>query len=324
MSDNKLKRVFEWEEKIPKIGKKGYLFHDQIFVIKVESYKIIKISMSLKYDFPKKMYYYHLKAIEGVEFLSGLVDMRFKYSLNDEMQGTWSGKSVSLKKLKKTYILQAILQSSSHFNSIFVKGNVGRKVTYALSIEFELKNEDPSSKNYLKMHELLFMEKDLSDIKLICEEKTFQCHKIVLSCQSDVFKAMFKSGTKMVESESGEVKIKDVKVETLETMIYFIYHDKVMDEKMINSDLLILADRYNVRPLKASCVEYLAQNLSLENAIDVLISAHLTNQETLFNVAKNFVWDNKKNPVIINSWKEVEENDTNLVNKITKAMLSLE
>merc|ERR1719369_2319195 len=98
----------------------------------------------------------------------------------------------------------------------------------------------------------------------------------------------------MVESESGEVKIKDVKAETLETMIYFIYHDKVLDEKMINADLLILADRYNIQPLKASCVEYLSQNLSLENAVDVLVSAHLTNQETLFNMAKNFVWDNKK------------------------------
>merc|ERR1719187_623149 len=103
-------------------------------------------------------------------------------------------------------------------------------MTYGLSIEFELKKEDCSSKNYLKLPELLFMEKEWSDIKLVCDGKTFQCHKSVLSCQSDVFKAMFKSGTKMVESETGQVKIEDVKAETLETMIYFIYHDKVLDE----------------------------------------------------------------------------------------------
>merc|ERR1719510_1820735 len=130
---------------------------------------------------------------------------------------------------------------------------------------------------------------------------------------------MFDSKTKFVESESGEVKIDDVKADTLETMVYFMYHDKVLDEKMINADLLILADRYNVRPLTTVCVEYLEQNVFLENAVDVLVSAHLANQETLFNVAKNFVWDKKENSIIINSRKELGENDTTLVNKIMMA-----
>merc|ERR1719219_479558 len=108
---------------------------------------------------------------------------------------------------------------------------------------------------------------------------------------------MFKSGTKMVESESGEVKIEDVRTDTMETMIYFIYHDKVLDEKMINPDLLILAERYNIQPLTAVCVEYLRANLSVENALDVLVSADLTDKKALFDVATQFVLENRGNVI---------------------------
>ena len=56
----------------------------------------------------------------------------------------------------------------------------------------------------------------------------FDCHKLVLSCQSDVFCTMFSSRKwQMLESKTGEVKIHDVKPEVMETLIYFIYHDAI-------------------------------------------------------------------------------------------------
>ena len=70
---------------------------------------------------------------------------------------------------------------------------------------------------------------------------------------------MLKKETKMVESESAEVKIEKTKAETLENMIYFMYHDKV-DEKKINSDLLILADRYSKERMKVIRSHIMKQN----------------------------------------------------------------
>ena len=56
----------------------------------------------------------------------------------------------------------------------------------------------------------------------------FNCHKLVLSCQSDVFCTMFNVGKwKKLETKNGEVKIDDVKPEVMETLIYFIYHDAI-------------------------------------------------------------------------------------------------
>ena len=93
---------------------------------------------------------------------------------------------------------------------------------------------------------------------------------------------------------------------------------------MINADLLILAERYNVRPLTAVCVEYLEENLSVENALGVLVSANLTDKEALFDVASQFVWENRGNLAITDDWNELSENDPILINKIMKTMLKLE
>ena len=78
------------------------------------------------------------------------------------------------------------------------------------------------------------------------------------------------------EAESGELEIENFKPKTVEHMVYFMYHDNIMNEKNMDPDLLILADKYNVRGLMKYCVEYFEENLSLENALDVLVSTHLT------------------------------------------------
>ena len=39
----------------------------------------------------------------------------------------------------------------------------------------------------------LYAEKDFADVKIVCNEKTFACHKAVLSCQSKVFKTMIRN-----------------------------------------------------------------------------------------------------------------------------------
>ena len=88
-------------------------------------------------------------------------------------------------------------RSSIHpnFDSIFCNGNHGKKVTFSLSTIFDVLkiDEKPPMEKCLKLPEMLYMKKELSDIKLICGREIFECHKLVLSCQSDVFETMFKT-----------------------------------------------------------------------------------------------------------------------------------
>ena len=84
------------------------------------------------------------------------------------------------------------------------------------------------------------------DLRIICEEKVLECHKIVLCCQSDVFERML-SNKNTIEAKSNEVKINDLKPDTMEALLHFIYHDKVLEPKKINIELLCAADKYNIQ-----------------------------------------------------------------------------
>ena len=128
----------------------------------------------------------------------------------------------------------------------------------------------------------------------------------------------------MIEARSGVVEIEDFKAEAVETMIYFMYNDSVMDKKMINTDLLRLAEKYNVKSLVEYCVNHLEENLSLENALDVLVASHLTNQKYLFDATSNFVYANKENLVKTESWREIMEANPKLANDVVMTMLKLQ
>ena len=87
----------------------------------------------------------------------------------------------------------------------------------------------------LTLGKKLFEAKSTYDLKIICDEKTFECHRNVLCCQSDVFETMLLGN--MAEAKSGIVKIDDFKAEVIETLLYFLYHEEVKDTKMINTEL---------------------------------------------------------------------------------------
>ena len=57
-----------------------------------------------------------------------------------------------------------------------------------------------------KLHEKLYLNDEISDVKIFCQDKIFNCHKLILACQSKVFKTMLLDSN-MAESISGEVKV---------------------------------------------------------------------------------------------------------------------
>ena len=168
----------------------------------------------------------------------------------------------------------------------------------------------------------LFMAKSTCDMKIICEGKTFDCHKCVLCCQSDVFEAMF-SNIETIEAKSGEVEINDIQADTMETLLYFLYNEEVKETKLINAKLLCAADKYNLIGLMGVCTEYLKKNLCFENAVDVLVAAHLTNQKNLFDTTSTFVKKNEGNLKKTSAWKEFKKTNPTMATDILSSILKL-
>ena len=199
MSTNRLKNQFVWEEKIPEMGKKGDLFRDRIFVVSGKRGKIIKVSASFAYDLPEIRF--EMKIVEGKELLNEVIDLEFRY--------TWGATTGSRKKSERQFEIRNSeielgYRSTIHpnFDYIFCTGNHGhghgKKVIFSMSTILDVLNIDeepivPIMEKCKKLPEMLYMEKELSDIKLICGREIFECHKLILSCQSNVFKTMFQT-----------------------------------------------------------------------------------------------------------------------------------
>ena len=98
--------------------------------------------------------------------------------------------------------------------------NNGNTFSYRMGFQnkFELKilnDEEPKIEKPGKtLGSLMFNNKKFVDFKIKCGSKTFECHKNVLACHSDVFEAMF-TNDDMTEAKSGEVEIDDIKPDAM-------------------------------------------------------------------------------------------------------------
>ena len=188
---NKFEWTREWTEEVPRIGLKGNIFQNRIFNVHVKKGKSIKFLARFKRFLSDRKFVFKVKAIEGTELLTDYGMKEFTYS--DGFNRGSISKNEFIKE-NGGYFYRSLAYPPK-FRAMFLKKAGKRRtnqVTFSLTIELELKDE---RKSFEWLREL-YLNKELSDVKVICNEKVFECHKIVLSSQSDVFKAIFddKSG----------------------------------------------------------------------------------------------------------------------------------
>ena len=181
-------------------------------------------------------------------------------------------------------------------------------------VSYSYENMSVNDRNYFKhisniskskhMYvENLFLEEQFSDIKLVTScGKELKAHKCIVAADSPTFAAMFKHD--MVESNSNTVNISDVDHEVLKEMLRFIYMGQVENIETIASDLFIAADKYDIQDLKNECANYIANNITVENAILIFELAVKYNAEQLKTRVMHFVKSNIVDIMKINTFKE--------------------
>jgi len=157
-----------------------------------------------------------------------------------------------------------------------------------------------------------------SDVVLVCDGKSFKCHKFVLSTRSEVFAAMFSQPMK--ESTDSVVKVEDADPVSLENFIRFIYTDSV--DSIANfeeaSAVLPLADKYNVQKLKTSCEKIICDCMDLNNVLQALYVGHLHNASHLRSFALDYVTHNMQKLIDTPQWNEVMHQYPGMLTEILK------
>ena len=197
-------------------------------------------------------------------------------------------------------------------------------VKYIISFDLDLKKPMnlPKPKELKhgakKLLETLYLNDELSDVKIFCEDKIFHSHKLILGGHSKVFKNMLFNND-MVEATSGEIKIIDTPAIAMKNLLFYIYHENVEDE-MITHDLLVAADKYDIQELVNICINFMKKNLNDKNVVNIMTSAFLINQKELFRFAFKWVFTYNDagdgHNVEIEAWKEFKEKDPVLANKM--------
>ena len=127
-----------------------------------------------------------------------------------------------------------------------------------------------------------------SDFEIICGDKSWPIHKNILALKSDVIANLFLS-EHWKESKKNRLHISDFEPETVEMMLHFVYTNTLPDPVKCNADLLLIANKYNIRGLISFCGVELAKRISPSNAIDILDTAWKVNAEQLKNAAVSYI-----------------------------------
>lgn len=131
----------------------------------------------------------------------------------------------------------------------------------------------------------LFNNEILSDVTFLvgrgAQQQRIPAHKLVLSCGSAVFDAMF-NGT--LATASSEIEVPDVEPAAFLAVLLFLYTDEIQIDPETVMTTLYTAKKYAVAALEKHCVDFLKTNLTSDNAFLLLTQARLFDEPQLASV----------------------------------------
>ncbi|KAK3126778.1 hypothetical protein QOZ80_7AG0562320 [Eleusine coracana subsp. coracana] len=145
-------------------------------------------------------------------------------------------------------------------------------------------------------------------------------HRVILASRSPVFRAMLEN--EMEESRSGIIKIYDVTYDVLRAFVHYMYTAEVLLDEQMASDLLVLAEKYEVKHLKAYCEKFITSKVNNDNAITHYAFAHRHSAKQLLEASLLVLMDNMSTLADREEYKELVEKDPRLVVEIYEAYLN--
>ena len=146
------------------------------------------------------------------------------------------------------------------------------------------------------------------DFTIICKDQKIKFEKQLLVNVSAAFRGMLESPWSE-ESKNGYVEIKEVKPETILAFKNLLINDNGFKKKDLNVEIMIFADRYDIKALFNLCVKHLDSfDVNNENIFDTIQALCLIKHETFFKkgilLLKKHYGALKQDP----RWKEFAKN----------------
>lgn len=111
---------------------------------------------------------------------------------------------------------------------------------------------------------------ELSDVVLKLGTQCYHAHKFVLLLMSDVFRTM--CSKRWDGADINEIELNECEqcVPVFPLFLHFLYHGQVYVKTTTALPLLMLADKYNVQPLKHCCESYIRKQVEGGNVVGAI------------------------------------------------------
>lgn len=170
--------------------------------------------------------------------------------------------------------------------------NIHCKVHQQIVIRINIYRDDERITSMIKELGASLENKSMHDVVLMVKDEEISACKHIMSARSEVFASMFES--EMIEKKTGLVEISDIELSTFKRLLNFIYTSKVDSNDTDElRGLIIAADKYAVSSLVSTCGYRLANKLTTDNAVDILILADLVRANFLKKDCISFILKNK-------------------------------
>ena len=159
---------------------------------------------------------------------------------------------------------------------------------------------------------------EFSDVVIHCNGTIFPCHQIILATRSSVFRAMLSA--EMLEAQTKRIDIKDSRPEIVGEMLRFIYTGDIPDERLseMATDLLRVADMYQLDFLRKMCEANLCSSLKVDNSIEYLVLGDMYHAPKLKKKALELVAMNMKKIVDTDVYKDLLRQKPDLAWEVNK------
>uniref|UniRef100_A0A0K0FGG1 Speckle-type POZ protein (inferred by orthology to a human protein) n=1 Tax=Strongyloides venezuelensis TaxID=75913 RepID=A0A0K0FGG1_STRVS len=161
-----------------------------------------------------------------------------------------------------------------------------------------------------------------TDCVIVVGNKEFKAHKCILGQHSEVFRSMLNQGD-MTEGKDGVVYINDANYESFRALLNFIYTGSTSGIEDFADDVLMVADKYAVLPLKEHCEQLLAKNINVRNVTRLLTFADTHSAIALKQHCIIYISHRYKEILESCDWKELKKSNSELANEVLEKVLNL-
>ena len=164
-----------------------------------------------------------------------------------------------------------------------------------------------------------FDNKESCDVTLKVKDKEYKAHRIILMARSSVFAANFSHNVS--NGQTCVVNISDCDPDSFGEFLKYLYCGR-LDEFSFPSamNLYFTSNKFDVGELKAFCIEYLTQNLTVDNVCEVAAFADKFEEMRLFSAVQDFFNKNICDIFETSDWECLMKKNFQLGNKLLKKM----